>query len=308
MMPRMLSTTPGVLTYFHNTCNTEFQADIQTFKAAGIAVVFAAGNTGPSASTSISPANNPGSFAVGSVGTLASTTEISNFSARGPSACDGTIFPEIVAPGFDVWTSDLTAGGIFPDSYALVDGTSFSAPHVSGVMALLLSAFPDTPVDLLETALKESATDLGATGADNAYGYGLVDALAAFNYLSVDTDGDGLTYAEEYLLGTDPNNPDTDGDGINDGLDRTPLVAGYFPEPTVSLYTAAFNGGLVVDADGTRGFIGEGTTGDEIAVFDGAGILCGQARVGVDGSYALTVYGDDPRPPTSMKGRTLARR
>jgi len=41
-----------------------FQTDIQTLKAAGIAVVFAAGNTGPDANTSIAPANYPAAFAV----------------------------------------------------------------------------------------------------------------------------------------------------------------------------------------------------------------------------------------------------
>jgi hypothetical protein len=32
-----------------------------------------------------------------------------------------------------------------------------------------------------------------------------------------DTDGDGLSYAQEYLLNTQPANPDTDGDGLPDG-------------------------------------------------------------------------------------------
>lgn len=36
---------------------------------------------------------------------------------------------------------------------------------------------------------------------------------------SLDSDSDGLTNSEESSLGTDPNNPDTDGDGINDGLE-----------------------------------------------------------------------------------------
>jgi subtilisin family serine protease len=161
----------------------EFQPDVQALKAAGIAVLFAAGNTGPSTNGSIAPANYPESFAVGSVGTPDSSTTISDFSARGPSACDGTIFPEIVAPGYQVWTSDLTAGGIFPNSYALVTGTSYSTPHASGVMALLLSAFPDIPVSTLETSLRQSATDLGTIGADNDYGFGMIDALSAFNYL-----------------------------------------------------------------------------------------------------------------------------
>ncbi|GEM_PF-2529796 len=42
-----------------------------------------------------------------------------------------------------------------------------------------------------------------------------------------DSDGDGLTLAQENALHTDPNNPDTDGDGIPDGADPNPLV----PEP-----------------------------------------------------------------------------
>ncbi len=37
-----------------------------------------------------------------------------------------------------------------------------------------------------------------------------------------DPDGDGLTNYEEYKLGTDPQNPDTDGDGVPDGLDLIP--------------------------------------------------------------------------------------
>ncbi len=149
-----------------NLCNDlskEFQDDIQAMKAAGMVVIFAAGNTGPEAGTSTAPANYPQSFAVGSVGTFSSPALISSFSARGPSACDATIYPEVVAPGFQSWTSDLTTGGVIPDSYIMVSGTSFSAAHASGVMALLLSAFPEALSAVLETTLKQSATDLGDT-------------------------------------------------------------------------------------------------------------------------------------------------
>ncbi|MGK2905231.1 MAG: S8 family serine peptidase [Desulfuromonadales bacterium] len=163
--------------------SNEFQGDVQAMKAAGIAVLFAAGNTGPDADSSIAPANYPESFAVGSVGTLSSPTLISSFSARGPSACDGTLYPEVVAPGFLLRTSDLTSSEINLDSYISVSGTSFSTAHASGVMALLLSAFPEITLSALETALKQSATDLGTPGADHAYGYGLINSLAAFNYL-----------------------------------------------------------------------------------------------------------------------------
>ncbi len=40
-----------------------------------------------------------------------------------------------------------------------------------------------------------------------------------------DYDGDGLTNAEEYMLGTDPFLMDTDGDGIPDEADPEPLIA-----------------------------------------------------------------------------------
>ena len=109
--------------------------------------------------------------------------DIAFFSSRGPSACDGSIFPEVVAPGVNVRTSDLTLGGIFPDSYVTVSGTSFSAPHVAGAIALLLSAFPDLTVSELELALKQSAFDLGTIGADSDYGYGLIDVMQAYDLL-----------------------------------------------------------------------------------------------------------------------------
>ena len=158
----------------------QFGPDIEALKAAGVAVVFSAGNAGPSAFTSISPANYPQSFAVGSVDEFLS---VADRSSRGPSACgdDTTLFPELVAPGVSIKTADLTLGGSFPNSYAYVSGTSIAAPHVSGAMALLLSADPDLTVAELETILISSASDLGDPGADNDYGHGLLDVAAAYN-------------------------------------------------------------------------------------------------------------------------------
>lgn len=160
-----------------NECVTEFQPDVQVLKAAGIAVVFSAGNGGPGASTSVSPANYPEGFAVGGVD---ETLTVTLSSSRGPSACDGAIFPEIVAPGANIRTADLTFGGVNPDPYATLSGTSFAAPHVSGAMALLLSASPQLTVDDLETLLALSAADRGAPGPDHDYGNGLLDVEAAY--------------------------------------------------------------------------------------------------------------------------------
>ena len=165
-------------------CVLSFEQDIQNLRAADIAVVFAAGNEGPPAppltNSSDSPANNPGTFAVGAVD---SNDVIASFSSRGPSACDGSIFPHVVAPGVDIRTSDLTAGGAIPDSYSYVSGTSFAAPHVAGAMALLKSAFPGRTIEEIELSLEQSATDLGIPESDNAYGYGLINILKAYNIL-----------------------------------------------------------------------------------------------------------------------------
>jgi subtilisin family serine protease len=163
-----------------NSCLAEFEPDVATLKAAGIAVVFAAGNDGPASASGGSPANYQQSFSVGAVD---DTDTIAYSSSRGPSACTGSIFPSVTAPGVNIRTSDLTFGGVIPDAYATVSGTSFAAPHVAGAMALLLSAFPGTAVADLEEAIARSAVDLGAAGPDNVYGNGLVDAAGAYQRL-----------------------------------------------------------------------------------------------------------------------------
>jgi len=216
-------------------CYTEFSADIDVLKAAGIAVVFSGGNQGSLGS--VSPGDNPGSFAVGAVD---SSSNVAASSSRGPSACDGSFFPEVVAPGVSVRAADLTFGGVFPDSYASVSGTSFAAPHVAGTMALLRQADPGTSVAQLEQALTDSAVDLGVAGADNESGYGMIDAVAANDLLAsnpgpvcTDADSDGF-FAEAGCgtaldcnatdAGINPDACDIKRDGIDqncDGADRT---------------------------------------------------------------------------------------
>jgi serine protease AprX len=176
-----------------NECVTDFQTDFQALKAAGVAVVVSSGNSGPLGSTSMSPANYPEATGVGAIDDLYG---IAAFSGRGPSACGLGLYPELVAPGVDIWTTDRTFGGVFPDLYIAAAGTSVAAPHVAGAFALLRQAFPQATVEQLETALHDSAYDLGAAGPDNNYGHGLIDLSAAYTLLASsgcsDADGDGL--------------------------------------------------------------------------------------------------------------------
>ncbi len=156
-------------------CNLDFQADLQALRAGGILPIFAAGNN---ALYSYSPANNPEAFAVGATDNNDLIwAEPTQGSSLGPSACDSTTFPEVVAPGVSIHTTGLYNG------YFNATGTSLATPHVAGVLALLLEAFPNATVAEQEAALLNSVVDLGTSGADNTYGYGRIDALAAYLYL-----------------------------------------------------------------------------------------------------------------------------
>lgn len=157
------------------TCILEFETDIGILRSAGIGVVFAGGNDGPQDATSLSPANNPSAFSVGAVDASA---VIASFSARGPSACTGGTYPNLVAPGAGVRTADLSFGG--SANYAAQSGTSYAAPHVAGAIALLMQAAPSASVAGIESALVQSALPLGPAGPDNAFGHGLLDIDAAF--------------------------------------------------------------------------------------------------------------------------------
>lgn len=163
-------------------CVLEFSEDIRTLESAGIAVVFAAGNDGPKPSTSNSPGNNPGVLSVGAVDR---DFEIARQTSRGPGACDGGVFPRLLAPGVAVRTTDLSHGG--QASYTTVSGSSLAAPHVSGVLALLAGAVPSASVAELQAALQSGlppprgGVDAGSKVAVPAR----LDALAALNALWV---------------------------------------------------------------------------------------------------------------------------
>ena len=209
-----------------NNCSGEFVSDIQTLRNADIAVVFSAGNYGPNSSTSMSPSNNAGAFSVGAVD---SNYLVASFSSRGPSSCDGSVFPQLTAPGVDIRTSDLTYGGAFPDSYITVSGTSFAAPHVAGAIALLMNAFPAVSASDIELALDQSSLDMGVPGSDNDYGFGVMDVLHAYNLLK---NGSGVPSADVFPLSY----------GFGD------VMLGQTSQPGVFTVTNKGTGSLVLDS------------------------------------------------------------
>ncbi|MBO4315164.1 MAG: S8 family serine peptidase, partial [Prevotella sp.] len=73
-------------------------------------------------------------------------------------------------------------------------GTSAACPQVAGVAALMLSVRPDLTEAEVRTALQQTARDLGATGFDTTYGYGLVDAYAAVSSVAPYIAGNSFIY------------------------------------------------------------------------------------------------------------------
>lgn len=140
----------------------------------GLCVVNSAGNTrGDEDWPHVSPpADGHDVIAIGAVDL---DGQIAPFSSPGPTF-DGRIKPDLSAQG----VGNFVASYYDPESYRVVNGTSFSAPLTAGVAALVLQRVPTlTPLQVRE-ALRETASR--ASAPDNDYGWGIVDAYAAATY------------------------------------------------------------------------------------------------------------------------------
>lgn len=92
----------------------------------------------------------------------------------------------LVAPGVAIRTTGVGGGQV------IASGTSFSTPHAAGALALLAQKFPNLSAAELAEILLLSATDLGAAGVDDVYGYGLINlarAIAPMGVVGLPTGG-----------------------------------------------------------------------------------------------------------------------
>ncbi len=145
---------------------TSLAADVAVQR--GKHVVVAAGNLGPLPGSIGSPGCARDVITVGAVDRL---DGVALFSSRGPTL-DGRVKPDIMAPG--VLIIAAKAGG----GYAAMSGTSMATPHVSGVIALILSQTKGLSPEQVKKVLMETAVDLGEDA--NTQGAGRVDAYEAF--------------------------------------------------------------------------------------------------------------------------------
>ncbi|WP_433825763.1 S8 family serine peptidase [Actinoplanes sp. CA-015351] len=150
---------------------------VRAWTAAGIFPAFSNGNAGPGCATAGTPGSYTATYASGAFDVNGA---IASFSSRG-SGQDGTIKPDIAAPGVDVRSS-------VPDgSYASYSGTSMASPHTAATVALIWAAAPQLRRDIATTReiLDETAGDAddtscgGTAGDNNVFGQGRLDAYAA---------------------------------------------------------------------------------------------------------------------------------
>jgi serine protease len=168
----------------------------------GVFVVVAAGNTfdtgnAPSRTAEAAP-NIGGMMAVAAVGRSLNRAYYSTTNS----------YVEIAAPGGDQ-RRDGSTGGILQQTlnqdllhtyedgparlvppradaftYNYFQGTSMATPHVAAFAALLMQQGITSPA-AIEAAIKQSARDLGRTGVDNEYGYGLIQPRTALRGLGL---------------------------------------------------------------------------------------------------------------------------
>jgi serine protease AprX len=159
---------------------------VENVRAAGIVVVVSAGNSGPLCSTiSDVPSFYDASF---SIGATTSIDTIASFSSRGSVTADGSnrLKPDLCAPGVGVRVARPPA--TYSSSFS---GTSGSAPHVTGAVALLWSAVPQLIGQVAATAsvLERTAVPLtstqdcggfsGASVPNPVFGWGRLDVAVA---------------------------------------------------------------------------------------------------------------------------------
>ncbi len=171
--------------------NATLRAAIGRAAAAGVVVVVSAGNAGDSTD----PADNPnevdpfaasvrqaGTGNVVIAGSVNASGVLSTFSNRAGSNAASYLaaLGERVCCVYENGVLKVTTDSQGRRFVTLVNGTSFSAPQISGAVALLAQAFPNLTGQQIVDLLLRTARDAGPAGTDSTYGRGILDIANAF--------------------------------------------------------------------------------------------------------------------------------
>jgi subtilisin family serine protease len=170
----------------HNTSpdRPTWRSVCENAMAAGVVVVFAAGNEG-SCCRPFDAVRTPGDVPdMITIGATDCNDSLASFSSIGPITWQdvppyndfpyppGKIKPTVSAPGVNTKSTSSNCSG-----YVNLSGTSMATPHVAGTVALMLEANPGLDHFAIKDLLEATAIDLGETGKDNSFGSGRVDAF-----------------------------------------------------------------------------------------------------------------------------------
>jgi subtilisin family serine protease len=123
-----------------------------------------------------------------------SAGNLSSFSSRGPTR-DGRQAPTLCAPGQVITSARARTEGSGSGPYLGMQGTSMAAPHVAGVVALMLSVNPALTQEEIKDRLQRTARSDAFTGPsvnDDNWGRGKLDAQAAVRVATLDSESPTL--------------------------------------------------------------------------------------------------------------------
>ncbi len=199
---RVVSNSFGATSDVGTDFNPDHPTNIATKRLAdrNIVIVFSAGNSGSGESTITGNFKKAPWVVLAAAGNK--TGNIANFSSRGRSGHGGTVVidgetfrwedrPTVATPGVDVVSTRASTGNTWTDLgdanvpvayqpfYTTLSGTSMSAPHLSGIVALMLEANPLLHWSDVKRILQQTATNLPGdepweTGAGYANAYAAV--------------------------------------------------------------------------------------------------------------------------------------
>ena len=186
-----------------NTAVTTIAVDIASFL--GVLCVTSAGNEGsiPPEYPCIPPISHyvtapADADSVISVGAVSSSGILRNTSSRGPTY-DGRIKPEVCAQGSLTWAVSSTNN----ENYVRVSGTSASAPLVGGAAALIMQSRPTWTAMQVREAIIMTASM--SDSINNNYGYGIMNAVAAANYETMEIKDNAINPSLYCIFNTYPN-------------------------------------------------------------------------------------------------------
>jgi hypothetical protein len=194
---------------------TDLLAALQRAVNAGIVIVIAAGNDGTT---------NPDPFALTPAQKFPGAVIIAGaLNADGATIAD---FSDKAGTGASYYLMAIGVNDRAPDETGtqyLWSGTSFSAPTISGAVALMAQAFPNLTGKQIIEILFNSARDLGTAGVDNIYGHGALDIAAAFAPQGATT----MANSQTPVSGSNGDMPPASGDAASGQSMGAIILDGY---------------------------------------------------------------------------------